>query len=405
MKITKLETSIPVEVMPEVLALRIHTDAGYIGCGETYYAPHAVEAMIHDWMGRRLLGCDPLAIESHWRFLYERTSNFGSRGCELRAISAIDLALWDIFGQLCGQPVWQLLGGRAQTSIPLYNSSGGPAYGGRNLSNPDSRGWPGYGEVGCEGPLNDYWSVLNKPVDYAKELIGEGYAGVKMWTLDSAAHKPGGPLHISHRDLDEALQPLRDIRAALGKEIEIMLDGHGFFQLPAALRIARAVRDIDPLWLEDVMRVDCIDTLVDFRNKAAIPLAVSEMMIGSEDYRMVLEKRGADYIMIDPTWVGGISQSRRIAQLAQIYNIPVVMHDCTGPLTFLSGLHIATASTNVAWQESVRAHIRLLYPRLIDEKVIIRDGRAMPPERPGLGAAWLPSLFESTRNHLRMSQL
>ncbi len=392
MKITKIETAIHDEIMPGLLLLRIHTDAGLIGCGETYYAPHAVAAMIHDWMARRLLGADALAIESHWRFLYERTANFGARGTELRAISAIDLALWDIFGQATEQPVWQLLGGRTQQSIPVYNSSGGPSYGGPR---PDgSQGWPGYGEVGNEGPYNDYWSMVNRPVEYAREMLGLGYKALKTWTLDFAAHKPRGGLYISHADLDEALRPLHAIRDALGNDIELMLDGHGFFQLAPAIRIAKALRAIDPLWVEDIIRPDSVDTIADFRDKAGIPVAVSEMMIGPDDYRLVLEKRAADYIMIDPTWVGGISQTQRIAQAAQLYNLPVVMHDCTGPLTMLAGVQVAIATANVAWQETVRAHFHLLYPQLIDEEIVIDEGYITPPTRPGIGRAWLPSLFE-----------
>ena len=109
MQITKIETSIADSIMPGLLLVRIHTSEGLVGCGETYYAPHAVAAMIHDWMSHYLIGKNPLDIEAHWRFLYERSTNFGSRGTELRAISAIDLALWDIFGQATSQPVWQLL--------------------------------------------------------------------------------------------------------------------------------------------------------------------------------------------------------------------------------------------------------------------------------------------------------
>jgi galactonate dehydratase len=205
-RITAIETAQPQHVMPGLLALRIHTDAGYVGCGETYYAPHAVAAMIHDWMARRLLGADALAIEGHFRFLYERAANFGARGTELRAISAIDLALWDILGQATGQPVWQLLGGRTRTALPVYNSSGGPAYGGRGDRNPDDYGWPGYGIIGSEGPLNDYWSLVHRPVEYAKELLDEGIRALKAWTLDFAAHKPSGALTITQGDLDEGLR-------------------------------------------------------------------------------------------------------------------------------------------------------------------------------------------------------
>src|SRR5215470_9498325 len=116
LKITALETIIPDDIMPGLMLLRIHTDAGVIGHGETYYVPQAVAAVIHDWMARRLLGADALAIESHWRFLYERSANFGVRGAEIRAISAIDLALWDILGQVCRQPIYRLLGGPVRSA-------------------------------------------------------------------------------------------------------------------------------------------------------------------------------------------------------------------------------------------------------------------------------------------------
>ena len=122
--------------------------------------------------------------------------------------------------------------------------------------------------------------------------------------------------------------------------IEIMIDGHGFFSLPAAIRIAQALRDIQPMWLEDVIKPDNADTIAEFRDKAGVPIAVSEMLVSRDDYRQILTQRGADYIMTDPTWVGGISETRRTAEFAQVFNVPTLMHDCTGPLTLFSGLHV-----------------------------------------------------------------
>lgn len=401
MKIVKIETSIPDQTMPGLLLLRLHTDEGLIGCGETYYAPEAVAALIHDWMKHYLLGRNPLDIEAHWRFLYERSTNFGSRGAELRAISAIDLALWDLFGQAVQQPVWQLLGGCVQESIRTYNSCGGPSYGGKT----DGPIWPGHGPVGNPGPMNDYWSILHEPVQLAQELLAAGYEGLKTWSFDFAAHKQNGPLHVTPADVQKGVEPFQKIRAELGSRMELILDGHGFFQLPSALRIARALREFDLLWAEDLLRVDNVDTLADFRRHAGIPLAVSEMFSGPDDYRLVLEQQAADFIMIDPTWVGGISQTRNVTRLAQFYNIPVVMHDCTGPLTLLAGVQVAAASNNVAWQESVRAHLKFIYPDLIDTEVQIEQGRIPIPRRPGIGAAWLPELFHPDRKNFRQSHL
>ncbi len=274
--ITRIETAVPAR-SPNLLAVRIHTDTGLVGCGETYYAPTAVAALLHDWMARRLLGADPLSIAGHWRFLYERSASFGARGCELRAISAVDLALWDILGRHAGLPVWQLLGGQAQSRVAVYNSSGGAGYGSRRTG--------------------------------------------------------GSP---------------------------------------------------DP---------DCLDTVRQFRQLGGVPVAASEMYSGPDDFRIVLECGAADYVMIDPTWVGGVSQTLKITDLAGFYNIPVCMHDCTGPFTLMAGIQIGIARSNVAWQETVRSHIRMVYPDWIEPDIRVREGAIAAPPAPGLGIAWKDEVF------------
>jgi galactonate dehydratase len=409
-RITAVETLVPDDIMAGLVLLRIHTDAGavdgtpVIGHGETYYAPHATAAMIHDWMARRLLGACATAIESHWRFLYERATAFGGKGTELRAISAIDLALWDILGQLTRQPVWRLLGGPVRDSIPVYNSCGGPSYGRRPANSPNAQGWPGHGDQGKPGPLEDNYNSIHRPAELAEELLSEGYTAMKLWSFDRVYQRSGGH-RISWDGVAEGLRPLQTIRERVGLKMELMLDGHGFFSLPAALRIAEAMREIKPLWLEDVIRPDCAQTIADFRERAGVPIAVSEMLITREEYRQVLQLRGADYVMIDPTWVGGISETRRIAELAQTFNVPALMHDCTGPLTLFSGLHVAASCANVTFQETVRAHLKTLYPLLIDDTVVVERGHLPWPSRPGLGVRLLPDLFRSDQAGYRITRL
>jgi L-alanine-DL-glutamate epimerase-like enolase superfamily enzyme len=414
-RITALETVIPSDLMPNLLLLRVQTDAGTVdgvpvsGHGETYYIPEAAAAVLHDWMAPRLLGADCCAIESHWRFLYERMTAFGGVGAELRALSAVDLALWDILGQLTRQPIWRLLGGPVRDRIPVYNSCGGPLYGGAAPSGSAASlrrapGWPGHGDAGKPGLLEDNWRSKNEPAELAEELLACGYAGMKLWSLDSAYQARGG-LDIRDADLQKSLAPLRAIRERVGMRMELMLDGHGFFALPAAVRIAQAMREIRPLWLEDVIRPDSAETIAAFHDQAGVPIAVSEMLVTRDAYRAVLQKRAADYVMIDPTWVGGISESRRIAELAQLDNIPALMHDCTGPLTLFAGLHIAAAVPGVAWQETVRAHIASIYPRLIDEPPTISAGTIEIPTRPGLSVRWLDELFQPARASYRVSRL
>lgn len=409
-RITALETLIPHEVMPGLMTLRVHTDAGkvngqeVIGHGETYYIPTAAAAVIHDFFAPRLLGSDALAIESHWRFLYERCTAFGGTGAELRALSAVDVALWDIAGQLNQQPVWRLLGGPVKDSIPVYNSSGGPFYGRSNRKTPSATGWPGHGDPGQPGPLEDNWASMNTPGDLAKELVGLGYRGMKLWSFDAVYRRSGGH-HLTQRDIDEGLEPFRAIRDQVGDDIELMLDGHGFFSLAAARQIAKAMEEVRPMWMEDVLRPDSIATMATFRAQINVPIAVSEMLVTADQYRQALEARAADYIMIDPTWVGGISATKRIAELAQIYNVPVLMHDCTGPLTLLSGVNIAASVTGVAFQETVRAHLATLYPLLIEEKIEITSGHLPLPENPGIGARWRADLFDASHPGYRRSSL
>ncbi len=409
-KITAIETVIPSDIVPNLILLRVHTEDGRVGCGETYYTPHAIEALIHDWMAERLLGAEATDIEAHWRFLYERCSAFGSPGAEMRALSAIDVALWDVLGQVCDQPIWKLLGGAVQPKVRIYNTCGGPGYGAKRSGNanaPDAAdshpGWPGYGDEGESGPLQDNWASMHAAGDLAQELVNEGIAGMKVWPFDRTAHRSGG-LYLTESDIEQGMRPLREIRDRVGDQIEIMIEGHAFFSLPAALPLAEKLREIRPLWLEDVLRVDNLATLANFRAQSGMPIAASEMLLGRGAYVQLLQSNAADYVMVDPTWAGGISETRRIIELAQAMNVPATMHDCTGPLTLLAGLHCAGSSANVVFQETVRAHIRTFYSQLIDRQPKIEDGMLTLPTDPGLGTTLLPGLFEPGRNRYRRSE-
>ena len=216
--------------------------------------------------------------------------------------------------------------------------------------------------------------------------------GILLWDENEAA-------------LAEVQQTKGEKVEATFTELESLLAQDELFFVIAALRIAEAVRDLKLLWLEDVMRLDSVDTLKDFRDKAGVPLAVSEMLNSREDFRHVLEKNATDYLMVDPTWVGGISETRRLAEMAQAYNIPTAMHDCTGPLTLFAGLHVATAVPNVVLQETVRAHIRTFYDLLIEPNAVIRQGHALPPEGPGLGTRLHPGLFDPEHQGYRITHL
>ena len=399
-RIIRIETVVPDHIYPSLLFVRVHTDTGLIGHGETYYAPRAVAAMLHDWMGARLLGGDALAIESHWRFLYERAANFGVRGTELRAISAIDVALWDILGQVTGQPIYRLLGGPVRDRVAVYNSLGHPNYGARK---DGVQTWPGYGRIGEPGPLQDCYNFFNHPEDLAHDLLESGYTAFKTWAFDYAAHQDGG-MRIGLEAVEQALVPMRRIREAVGGKLEIMVDGHGFFMLPAAIRIAEGLAEIKPLWVEDILKMDNIETLANFRAKCPVPVSASEMLLTRADFLEALNKRAMDYVMIDPTWVGGISETVRLAHLAQAFNVPATMHDCSGPLTLMAGIHVNAAVPGCCFQETCRAQILTVYKEFIDNQPVIRDGTMALPTGPGLGVKLNPDLFDPKHRGYRVSE-
>jgi L-alanine-DL-glutamate epimerase-like enolase superfamily enzyme len=287
--------------------------------------------------------------------------------------------------------------------IPVYNSCGGPLYGGRKPGDAGGQGWPGHGDLGQPGPLEDNWRSRHEPADLAEELLAAGYRAMKLWSFDEVYQRHGGT-RIHPEDVEYGLAPFRAIRERVGRKMELMLDGHGFFALPAATRIAEAMREVQPLWLEDVLRPDSVHAMRVFRERAGVPIAVSEMVVLRDALRQVLDAGAADFAMIDPTWVGGLSETRRMAELAQLYNVPALMHDCTGPLTLFAGLHVAASVPGVTYQETVRAHIASVYPPLIDQPPVVLDGHIALPERSGLGTRLREELFTSAHPQYRISR-
>lgn len=405
MKITALET-IQLPEYPSILFVAVHTDEGLVGISDTCYAPEAITSYIHRFAAPMLLGHDPLAIELHWRRLYEVIAHTVGKGAELRGLSAIDCCLWDIFGQATRMPIWQLLGGAARDRIMTYNTCGGPGYG------RSARGGTGYGTDGDgKAPYEDLIGFMERADELALDLVSEGYLGMKIWPFDFVAHYPGGSHKwrsfrgmfdpsirslgghdISAADMHICLEPFRKIRGAVGERIEIMVEGHGLWSLPAAVKIGRALEEFRPAWLEDLMRADDIDALAELRRSTTVPILASEYLATRYEFKPLLEKQAADIVMIDPTWAGGITECKKICAMAEVYKRPVAMHDCTGPLTLYAGIHLAINATNAVYQESVRAYMRVNYPELVTELPEIIQGHILAPTKPGIGTQFQPDL-------------
>ncbi len=407
MKISKIET-IHVPDFPHILFVAIHTDEGLIGYSDTFYMTESVRGYIHQFAAPMLLGHDPLQIELHWRRLYEVIAHIVGKGAEIRGLSAIDCALWDIMGQAAGMPIWQVLGGAARDRIKTYNTCGGPNYG------RATQGQTGYGTQNVGDKYEDLIAFMEHADELAEDLLSEGITGMKIWPFDYVAHKDfrsdwrgfrgmfdpelrqiGGHT-ISNEALNWGLEPFRKIRRAVGDKIDIMVEGHGMWSLPAAKKIAHALEEFKPYWLEDLMRADDIEALAELQRSTFTPVLASEYLTTRYEYKPVLEQRAADIIMIDPTWAGGITESRKIASMAEAFKRPVAMHDCTGPFTLFAGLHLAINATNAIYQETVRAYLHITYPQLATDSVVVEQGHILAPSKPGLGTALLPDVRTRT---------
>ncbi len=398
MKITRVET-IRLDEFTNLLWVRLHTDAGVIGLGETFFGARATEAYIHETAAPSLIGRDPLQIERIARDLTPYIG-FAGTGAETRGRSAIDIALWDLWGRATEQPVYQLLGGLTHDKMRIYNTCAGYRYV-RSRPNWGLDDWGTGGEA--EGPYEDLEAFLHDAGALAESLLAEGITGMKIWPFDFAAKASGG-YYISNADLDTALEPFRKIRAAVGDEMDIMVELHSLWRFPAAIKIAEALEEFNPFWFEDPIRMDSIDAVAEFAAATNVPVCASETLGARWEHHRILEAGAAGIIMPDLTWCGGISEAKKIASLAETFHRPIAPHDCSGPVALMACIHLCLNVPNALIQETVRAFYAGWYKELVTTLPKIENGHVYPPEGPGLGTDILPSVFDRSDIHVTATE-
>lgn len=402
MKITGVDT-LRLGEFPNLLFVLVRTDDGLVGLGETFFGARAVEAYIHETAAPYLLGEDPLRIDQHANALYGYLG-YASSGAETRGNSAVDIALWDIFGKATGQPLYQLLGGRSRESIRTYNTCAGYRYV-RESPRQEVGNW-GLPEKSdeAEGPYEDLDAFLNRAGELAEDLLSQGITGMKIWPFDPYAEASGGH-YISTDDLDQGLEPFRKIREAVGDEMDVMVEFHSMWDLPTAKKIASALEPFNPFWLEDPVKADDLDALAEFARSTRVPVTASETLSGRPAFRQLMEKGAAQIVMLDVSWCGGIGEAKKISTLAESHHLPVAPHDCTGPVVFAASTHLSVNSPNALVQESVRAHYTGWYRELVTKLPVVEDGHVRPPDGPGLGTELLPGLSERPDAHPLTSEI
>lgn len=371
-----------------LLLVRLVTDQGPVGLGETFHAPAAVEVELHERLAPALLGADasdPLRLAR----LPAAYVGYQGSGAETRARSAVDVACWDLLGQLTGQPLVRLLGGAAHDDLPVYNTCAGPGYvasdEGQQVSNF------GLGDAHAAGPYEDLQAFLTRPGELAAELVEEGFWGMKVWPFDPYAERHGGRT-ITPDELAAGVEVIAQIRHAVGDRIEVLVELHGLWDQPTGTRILRALEPFGLCWAEDPVRADRPEALAQVAASTTVPVAGGETVAGIAAYRRLLELGCYAVPIVDPTWTGGLGEARSIAELTASYGLPFAAHDCTGPVSLAACTHLSLSQPHALVQETVRAQTRGWYRDLVEGLPPIEHGRIRATDAPGLGLTLDPEL-------------
>lgn len=399
MKITEVET-LYTEEFSNVIWVRVHTDAGITGLGETFFGPGSVTAHVHEVLAHKLLGRDPLAIEAINREMVYAALGFSSSGAEMRAASAVDIALWDLFGKVCNLPVHQMLGGLSHQRLRIYNTCANPRYAQARNFRPVDNWASGQGDA----RYADLDGFMHRAGELAEDLLASGIGAMKIWPFDPPAMENDGR-YITNEQLKLALEPFEKIRRAVGDRIEIMVELHSLWNLPTAKQIARALEPFQPTWFEDPIRMNSPQALAEFARSTPISVCASEVLATRFPYKDLLDRDATHVVMVDIGWCGGLTEARKIAALADTYHRPFAAHDCVGPVAFAAGVHASFSQPNTLIQESVRAYYNGWYKDLVTVTPRIEGGYVYPMEGPGLGTELRPEVFERGDLVRRVSRL
>ncbi len=378
MKITAIETLQWAEY-PRLLIVRVHTDAGIVGLGETVDKVHGAKGALHGTLAPLLLGQEALDIEGLWRFVMDNIMYHGYAGAELRALSAVEMALWDIMGKHYGAPLYHLLGGKVRDRIPTYNTC-----------------------IGF-GPVQDYVAWHEDAGALARSLLADGIHAMKIWPFDPPSEASMGQ-YISLRDVEKSLAPIRQVREAVGDAMEIGIECHFRWNRVSMERIARALEPYNILFIEDGMAAVYPDEIKAFAQRTSIPVIGSELLMTRWQLRDWLTKGVSQILMTDPTWTGGIAETRKIANMAEAFGAPVVLHNIGSPICHAACMHLGAHIPNLFFVESVRAYYKTYFSTMCALAVAAEDGRMTVPDGPGLGVELRPEMLERTDLTRQISQ-
>lgn len=349
MKITDIKTFAVDCFRTNWVFVKVYTDEGIDGVGEAtleYKEKALIGAVEH--IKEYLVGKDPRNIEDHWHKIY-RDAYWRGGAVLMSALSAVECALWDILGKSLGVPVYQLLGGRANDKVRIY--------------------------------VNGWFSGAREPEEFAakaKEAVKRGVTAMK-WDPFGKSY-----LQISNADLDKALRCVGAVREAVGNRVDLLIEGHGRFDIPNAVKIARELEQFNPMLFEEPVPPDNLDALKQVKDKSPVAISAGERLYTRWDYRKMFDLAAADYIQPDISHAGGIMELKKIAAEAECRYIAFAPHNPSGPVANAATLQLAACCPNFTILEIMYSDVEWRKD-ICNESLEYEDGYITIPSKPGLG--------------------
>jgi galactonate dehydratase len=346
MKITRIETYYVDTEWSCWTLLKMFTDDGVTGVGECTLETResTVVGAVQD-LSRYLIGKDPLLIEQHWQAMYRGSPWHGV--AQYTAMSGLEHAMWDIAGKVYGQPVYRLLGGPVRDRIRLYT-------------------WP--------TPAGQSPAAY---ADAAREAVALGYTALKTDPFDDIFFT------ASPERLELAVARVAAMREAVGWSVDIAVDGHQRLYPQTAIDVARELEPLKPLFFEEPVPSDGVESLAKVAAHVRVPLATGERTFTRWGFRPILERGLVSVIQPDVCHVGGLMELRKIAAMAECYDVPISPHNPNGPVSLAASVQVAACTPNFLALEST--HARTWQWELTPEPLAIIDGYVTLPTAPGLG--------------------
>lgn len=349
MKVTAIKTFICNAFRTNFVFVKVETDSGLHGWGEATleYKELTVQAAIHD-LESYLIGKDPHNIEAFRHDCY-RDAYWRGGPVLMSALAGVEMALWDIKGKALGVPCYQLLGGKVRDSVPIY--------------------------------VNGWFSPAKTPDEFAekaKEVAAKKFLGCKWDPFGKAWQQ------ISKHDLNSAMECIAKVADVVGEDVQLLIEGHGRFDIPTAVKIGRRLEEFDIFWFEEPIPPDDKEGMKQVKDRVRVSIAAGERLYNRYEYRQFFELGCSDYIQPDISHAGGLFEMRMLGAEAEARHIGFCPHNPSGPVANAATLQLAACVPNFVMLEMMMTDVPYR-AEICDEDLTIKGGRMVIPDRPGIG--------------------